>query len=254
MIGDICGRVGRQTAGHFIPFLKQHYKIDAVIANGENAAGGTGITEPIYSELLTMGIDVITSGNHVWDKKEIFSFIDSADKLVRPANYPPGTPGQGYHLLKINGLILAIINLSGRTFMPPVDCPFRTVDTLLEQLRYQADMFIVDFHAEATSEKMALAWYLDGRISCLIGTHTHIQTADERLLPAGTAYITDAGMVGPWNSVLGVDKDLVIQKFITGLPVKFTLAHGASIFNALLIDIDECSKKAKSIIRINEKM
>lgn len=254
IIGDICGRAGRQTAGHFIPLLKRRYPIDIVIANGENAAGGTGITAPIYSELLSMGIDVITSGNHIWDKKEIFSFIDSADRLIRPANYPPGTPGRGYYLLKVNDITFAIINLAGRTFMPPVDCPFRTIDTILERLRDQADLFILDFHAEATSEKMALAWHLDGKISCLAGTHTHIQTADERLLLNGTAYITDIGMVGPWNSILGVDKDLVIQKFITGLPVKFSLAHGPNIFNALLIDIDEYSKRATSILRINEQI
>ncbi len=254
IIGDICGRSGRQTAAHFIPLLRQKYAIDVIIANGENAAGGTGLTRPVYNELLAMGIDIITSGNHIWDKKEIFSFIDTADKIVRPANYPPGTPGRGYYLLSVNNLTLAIISLAGRTFMPPVDCPFRTVDLLLNELHCHADLFVVDFHAEATSEKMALAWYLDGKISCMAGTHTHIQTADERILPSGTAYISDIGMVGPWNSVLGVDKDLVIQKFITGLPVKFSLAHGPGIFNAILVDIDENNKKATEILRINEKM
>jgi len=253
MLGDICGRSGRQAAAHFIPLLTKQYEIDVVVANGENTAGGTGITQPIYDELLAIGIDVITSGNHIWDKKEVFSFIDSAEKLLRPANYPPGTPGRFYSLLQIRGVTLAIISLAGRTFMPPVDCPFRTIDNILDQLRDQADLYIIDFHAEATSEKMALAWYLDGKISCLAGTHTHIQTADERILPAGTAYITDLGMVGPWNAVLGVEKDLIIQKFVTGLPVRFSLAHGPNIFNAIIVDIDEASKKAISVQRISEK-
>jgi len=186
----------------------------------------------------------------VWDKKEIFAFIDRADKLIRPANYPPGTPGRGYQTVDVNGTVVGVVNLSGRVYMPPVDCPFQTIDKILNEIGERCDFVVVDFHAEASSEKMALGWYLDGRVAAVIGTHTHIQTADERILPGGTAYITDLGMVGPWNSVLGVDKDLVIKKFVTGLPAKFQLAEGVVVFNAALVEVDELSGKALNIMRI----
>lgn len=250
IIGDICGRPGRQAAAHYIPLLRQEYQTDLIIANGENSAGGVGITAPVMDELLNAGVDVITSGNHIWDKKEILDFIDKAPRLVRPANYPPGTPGFGYTVLTKQQVRIAVVNLAGRAFMPPIDCPFREADEILTAIAEQADIIIVDFHAETTSEKMALAWYLDGRVSCLVGTHTHIQTADERILPNGTAYITDLGMVGPWDSVLGVDKDLVINKFLTGLPAKFHLADGRNVFCAVIVKIDEATGKATAITRI----
>lgn len=252
MVGDICGKPGRLAAAYCIPLLRQEYPIDLIIANGENSAGGIGITAPVMEELLSLGVDVITSGNHIWDKKEIMNFIGDDPRLIRPANYPPGTPGFGHTILTKNQVNIAVINLAGRAFMPPIDCPFREADKILSEISGQADIILVDFHAETTSEKMALAWYLDGRISCLAGTHTHIQTADERILTNGTAYITDLGMVGPWDSVLGVDKDLVIKKFLTGLPAKFSLADGRTVFCAVIVQIDEATGKAKAITRIQK--
>lgn len=250
MIGDICGRPGRQTAAHFIPILKKEYNLNLIIANGENAAGGVGITAPVLDELLSQGIDFVTTGNHVWDKKEIFDFIDKRERIIRPANYPPGTPGKGYNILSVGNHKVGIINLAGRVFMPPIDCPFRTADDILQRIKSQCKIILIDFHAETTSEKMALGWYLDGSISCVVGTHTHIQTADERILPKGTAYISDLGMVGPWNSILGVDKEPVIQKFITGLPARFNVASGTTVFCAVIIRIDTDTGKVNSIARI----
>jgi len=249
-VGDISGRPGRMAAAHFLPLLTQELGVNMIIANGENAAGGIGLTAPVFEEILAAGVSIVTSGNHVWDKKEIFAFIDRADKLIRPANYPPGTPGRGYQTVDVNGTVVGVVNLSGRVYMPPVDCPFQTIDKILNEIGERCDFVVVDFHAEASSEKMALGWYLDGRVAAVIGTHTHIQTADERILPGGTAYITDLGMVGPWNSVLGVDKDLVIKKFVTGLPAKFQLAEGVVVFNAALVEVDELSGKALNIMRI----
>ncbi len=253
MIGDICGRPGRYAAAHCIPLLKQEYNVDLIIANGENSAGGVGITSSVLEELLKMNIDMITTGNHVWDKKDIFNFIDQDHPLIRPANYPPGTPGKGYHILQIKNRKIGIINLAGRTFMPPMDCPFRVADQILSEIKDICDIIIIDFHAEATSEKLALAWYLDGKVSCIAGTHTHIQTADERILPQGTAYISDLGMVGSWNSILGMDKEPVIKKFLTGLPAKFNVAadHDA-IFCAIILQIDMDSNKVNHIIRIQK--
>lgn len=253
MIGDICGRPGRHAAAHFIPILKQNYNLDFIIANGENSAGGVGITAKVRDELLQMGINMITTGNHVWDKKEIFDFIDQENQLIRPANYPPGTPGKSYTITKVNNHNVGVINLCGRTFMPPVDCPFRAVDQILSEIKGLCEIIIIDFHAEATSEKLALGWYLDGKVSCVAGTHTHIQTADERILPQGTAYISDLGMVGPWNSILGVDKEPVIKKFLTGLPAKFTVATDDDIiFCAIILEINAHSFQVDKIIRIQE--
>lgn len=253
MIGDICGRPGRYAAAQCIPLLKQEYHVDLIIANGENSAGGVGITSSVLEELLKMNIDMITTGNHIWDKKEVFNFIDQDHPLIRPANYPPGTPGKGYHILQIKDRKIGIINLAGRTFMPPMDCPFRVADQILSEIKDICDIIIIDFHAEATSEKLALAWYLDGKVSCIAGTHTHIQTADERILPQGTAYISDLGMVGSWNSILGMDKEPVIKKFLTGLPAKFNVAadHDA-IFCAIILQIDMDSNKVNHIIRIQK--
>lgn len=252
MIGDICGQPGRRTAAHFIPILKEKYDLHLIIANGENSAGGVGITANVLEELLEMGIDCITTGNHVWDKKEVFNFIDTERSLIRPANYPPGTPGKGYHILSIQNRKVAIINLLGRVFMPPIDCPFRTADQILSEIKKTCEVIIIDFHAEATSEKLALGYYLDGQISCIAGTHTHIQTADERIFPEGTAYISDIGMVGSWNSILGMDKEPVIKKFVTGLPAKFNVAANTeSIFCAIIIKLDS-TNRITEITRIQE--
>lgn len=251
IIGDICGKPGRQAAMQYIPKIKEQYFIDMIIANGENSAAGVGITKKVLDELYGMGIDVVTSGNHIWDKKEIFQFIDDEPYLIRPANYPEGTQGKGYCIFEYQDKKIGVINLSGRSFMPMMDCPFQKIDEILSQLKEVCDLIILDFHAETTSEKMAMGWYLDGRITCLVGTHTHIQTADERILPKGTAYITDLGMVGPWNSVLGVDKDLIIKKFKTGLPVKFELAAGPTVFSAIVLETDDNAKhKVRSIKRL----
>jgi len=255
MIGDICGRPGRHTAAYFIPILKQEYSLDLIIANGENSAGGVGITAKVLDELLNMGINIITTGNHVWDKKEIFNFIDNDNPLIRPANYPPDTPGKGYHIVSVQNRKVGIINLLGRTFMPPIDCPFRTADQIISEIKDLCEIIIIDFHAEATSEKAALGWYLDGKVSCVAGTHTHIQTADERILPQGTAYISDLGMVGSWNSILGVDKEPVIRKFLTGLPVKFNVAaDDETIFCGIIIQINDFSSKVNHIIRIQKHL
>lgn len=250
MVGDICGSPGRQAAARHIPALRKKYEIDFVVANGENAAAGSGLTRKVLDELQRMEIDVITSGNHIWDKKEVFQFIDDEPYLVRPANYPPGTPGKGYCVFPWKEKKVGIINLSGRSFMPPMDCPFRAADALLAKLDHQCDLILLDFHAETTSEKMAMGWYLDGKITCLVGTHTHIQTADERILPKGTAYITDLGMVGPWNSVLGVDKDLVLKKFRTALPVRFEIAEAPNVFCGVVLSIDDASNRVQEITRI----
>ncbi len=253
IVGDICGKEGRAEAQKWIPILHDEYNIDMVIANGENSAGGVGITKKVLDELFSIQIDVVTSGNHIWDKKEIFSFIDSEDYLIRPANYPPDTPGKGYCVFECKGKKVGVINLLGRTFMPAMDCPFRKADEIIGAIQKDCDYIILDFHAETTSEKMAMGWYLDGRVSCVVGTHTHIQTADERILPQGTGYITDLGMVGPWDSILGVDKDLILKKFLTGLPVKFELAKGSKVFSAIIIHINECNCKVEKIFRILEK-
>ncbi|HHZ16988.1 MAG TPA: TIGR00282 family metallophosphoesterase [Clostridia bacterium] len=251
MIGDIVGRPGRKATKYYLNAHAKNY--DFIIANGENAAGGTGITLEIFRELYDASVDFFTMGNHVWDKKEIYQFIEHEPALIRPANYPPDTPGKGSAVVKLPGNIkVGIVNLSGRVYMPPLDCPFRTGDALVEKIRRETPIIIVDFHAEATSEKMALGWYFDGRVSAVLGTHTHIQTADERILPEGTGYITDVGMTGPYNSVLGVDKDLIIKKFLSQLPVRFEVADGDLQFNGVSLQIDEKTGKCLQINRIQE--
>ncbi|MDW7675253.1 MAG: TIGR00282 family metallophosphoesterase [Bacillota bacterium] len=248
MIGDIVGRPGRTAVIKLVNQLKIEYKIDLVVANGENAAGGNGITKEIYEELLEVGIDVVTMGNHVWDKKEIMSFISAADKLVRPANYPVGTPGQGYKIVTAkSGEKLGVINLSGRVFLSNLECPFTQVNKIVTEIKRITPNILIDFHAEATSEKVAFGWYMDGRVSAVCGTHTHIQTADARILPNGTAYITDVGMTGPRDSVLGVKKELVINKFITHLPVRFEVASGPAQLNGVVVMIDSQTGKAHNI-------
>lgn len=248
-IGDVVGRPGRNIIKNSIQKVKDNYHIDVVIANCENSAGGNGISKKVADELFSSGINVMTMGNHVWSNKEIFSFIDNEHRIIRPANYPTNTPGRGYNIFINNGFEYAVINLCGRVFMDNLDCPFRKVDEILEKLKTK--IILVDFHAEATSEKKAFGYYLDGKVSCVFGTHTHVQTSDERILPNGTAYITDIGMTGPYESILGVDKDLVIQKFITMLPVRFEVAKGMAQFNGIIVDVDEKTGKAINIERLN---
>ncbi len=251
LIGDVIGQPGREICEAILPRLKAKYGVDLTIANGENAAGGIGITEPVARELFALGIDVLTMGNHVWDKREIFDFIDREPRIVRPLNYPGHPPGQGSLLYSRPNLgKVGIISLSGRVFMGDLDCPFRSAQAEIRRLREQTPVIIVDFHAEATSEKVAMGWYLDGTVSAVVGTHTHVQTADERILPGGTAYITDLGMTGPMDSVIGVKKELVIEKFLTQMPTRFTVAKGDMVFSAVVVEIDQLTGQAGRIERI----
>ena len=251
LVGDVIGRPGRRAFREYVQKLRKEKKIDVVIANGENSAAGKGLTRTSLDELYSGGADIITTGNHVWDKKDVMEFIDSEPFLIRPANYPDGTPGKGYCLYPFKAKTIGVMNLSGRTFMPALDCPFQKAEELLKEMQGQCDLIFLDFHAETTSEKMALGFYLDGRITGLVGTHTHIQTADERILPRGTAYITDLGMVGPWNSVLGVRTDNIIYKFTTGLPVRFEVEdEGPRVFSAVIVETDDKTNQAVGIERI----
>lgn len=238
-----------------LPELKQKHHPDFIVANGENAASGRGITEKIANELFETGIDGLTMGNHTWDNKDIFNFIDQEDRMIRPANFPKGTPGKGYTVLKKNKKQLVIVNLQGRTFLPPLECPFTVAEKIIEEVKPKNTCILVDFHAEATSEKLAMGWHLDGKVSVLLGTHTHVQTHDETILPEGTAYVTDVGMVGPSEGILGVDREAVLRKFKTQMPVRFTPAKGLWQFHAVMVNIDEQSGKATNIelIRIYEK-
>ncbi|MGG4110805.1 2',3'-cyclic-nucleotide 2'-phosphodiesterase [Bacillus subtilis] len=249
-IGDVVGSPGRDMVKEYVPKLKTKYKPHFTIINGENAAHGKGLTEKIYHSLIQSGADAITMGNHTWDKKEIFDFIDDVPNLVRPANFPEGTPGKGITYVKANGKELAVINLQGRTFLPPLDDPFLKADELISEAAKRTPYIFIDFHAEATSEKLALGWYTDGRASAVVGTHTHVQTADNRILPKGTAYITDVGMTGPYDGILGMDRETIIKRFKTNLPVRFTVAEGKTTLSGVVIDIDDQTKKAVKIERI----
>jgi hypothetical protein len=253
-IGDIVGSLGRETIKRLMPWIEEKYRPHFIVANGENAAGGRGINAAIARDLYSWGVHGITMGNHTWDNREIFDFIDEEPRLVRPANLPPGTPGKGAMLLKANGKQLGVVNLIGRTFLPPADCPFRKADECLEALRKQTKNILVDFHAEATSEKIAMGWYLDGRASIVLGTHTHVQTNDLRILPGGTAYITDAGMTGPRDGVLGMATEGVLHRFVTGLPARFNVAEGKWMLNGIFVEIDESSGHATQVqhIKVDE--
>lgn len=251
MIGDIMGRPGRLAVKENLPGLISELKLDFIIANGENAAGGNGITKEIARELFGYGIDMFTMGNHVWNKREIIEYLPKEPRIIRPANYPPGTPGVGYNIYRTkSNIALAVINLSGRVYMQELDCPFRLIDEILQRIAGETKCIFVDFHAEATSEKVAMGWYLAGRVSAVCGTHTHVQTADERILPGGTAYITDLGMTGPKDSVIGVKKEIIIEKFLTALPKKFEVAGGPYQFNGLMIEVDELTGEALDLRRI----
>jgi 2',3'-cyclic-nucleotide 2'-phosphodiesterase len=249
-IGDVFGAAGRGLIARHLSDLVRTRNVDLTIVNAENSAGGFGVTPAIAQELLAYGADVLTSGNHIWDKREIYDFLDREPRLLRPHNYPAGLPGSGLFLAKArNGVTVAVINLQGRVYLPNIDCPFRKADHILEQLS-EVPVRFVDFHAEVTSEKMALGWYLNGRVSAVIGTHTHIPTADERILPGGTAYQTDTGMTGPFDSVIGVEKAPILSKFLTSLPVKMEAAKGLPELHGALVEVDEATGKAISIERI----
>lgn len=253
-IGDIFGRPGRTIVKDRLPELVKGNAIDLVIANGENAAAGFGITPALAEELFELDIDVITTGNHVWDKREIIEFFEMANgngmarRLLRPANYAADLPGRGVYEGQKKGVSYAVVNLQGRVFMASNDDPFRVADQLLKQIR--AKIIFVDFHAEATSEKISLGWYLDGRVSVVVGTHTHVPTADERVLPGGTAYVTDVGMTGPYDGVIGVKKELVVGRFLNNMPVRFEAATGDARLCAVIVDCDNVTGHARSIHRL----
>ncbi len=253
-IGDIVGRPGRRTVKNILKKIIEEEDLDLVIGNGENAAGGFGLSYETCQELLYAGIDVITLGNHTWDNKDIFNTLERETRVVRPANYPADTPGQGYYLAETTkGDLVGVINLLGQVFLEALASPFEVATELIDLIKPQTNIILVDFHGEATSEKMALGYYLDGQVTAVVGTHTHVQTADEQLLPKGTAYITDVGMTGPSNSILGIDPKIVVKKFITKLPVRFEVAKGATQFNGVIIEVD-LTGRATSIKRIQRNM
>lgn len=250
-IGDIVGRAGRQAIHECIQEIIEEYDVTFVVANAENAAGGVGITPNIARELFAAGIHVLTSGNHIWQKKEIVEYIRHEPRLLRPLNYPPGTPGSGMWLGVLpEGGTMAVINVAGRVFMEMDRCPFRSLEDVIEQLHQQTNYIIVDIHAEATSEKRALGWYLDGKVGAVFGTHTHVQTADEEILPQGTAYISDVGMTGARDSVIGVKKELVIQKFLTQMPVRFECSRQDPWLNGAIVTLDPQTGAALRIERL----
>ena len=250
MTGDVVGRCGRIAFANYTVKLKAEKKIDVAIVNGENVAGGKGLTYETFMDLLSGGADIVTTGNHVWDKKDVMQIIDREPYLLRPANYPEGTPGKGVCIYPHRTKNIGVINLSGRVFMDMLDCPFVKANEIIKDLKKNCDIIVIDFHAEATSEKLALAYYLDGKVTAVVGTHTHVQTADSQILPKGTAYITDLGMVGSLHSILGVRTESVIDKFLTARPVKFEVAEKPCIYCGILLDIDDTTNKAISIERI----
>lgn len=251
MVGDVVGKPGRQATVEGVPALRKEYGADFVIVNAENAAGGIGITPDIAEALFRQAeIDVITLGNHAWGKREIYPYLDEQPRLLRPANYPPGAPGKGFGVFSCSAGLVGVAALQGRTFMEPVDDPFRAADTILETLRARTRVIVMDFHAEATSEKQAFGWYVDGRASAVIGTHTHVQTADERILPEGTAYLTDVGMTGPADSIIGMRRDIVIPRFTSGLPARFEVEDEEAQLCAVLIDVEAETGCATHIERL----
>ena len=248
--GDVVGKAGRQILKQGLAKLREDQEFDLVIANVENAAAGFGVTPDIADQFFSWGIDVLTSGNHIWDKKEIIGYLGREPRLIRPINYPPTSPGTGRYVARTaSGTPVAVLNLQGRVFMPATDCPFRAAEQEVVRLAKQARVIFVDMHGEATSEKMAMGWFLDGKVSVVVGTHTHIPTADERVLPGGTAYITDVGMCGPFDSVIGIEREPSLARFLTGLPSKFETAKNNPWMNAVVVDIDESTGKARSITR-----
>ena len=253
-IGDIVGSPGRQAIKDLLPGLVKEYNLDFVVANAENAAGGSGITPKVAQELFAAGVDVLTSGDHIWKKRDVFEIIDQEERILRPLNFPGQAPGRGFGIFKKKNKAIGVINVQGRVFMEALECPFRAAGKAQEELAKETKVILLDIHAEATSEKIALGWYLDGLVSAVVGTHTHIQTADERILPGGTAYITDAGMTGPYDSVIGRQTQDVLQRFLTAVPTRFEVATENVQLHGVLLDIDQDSGKARVITRIQKKL
>jgi hypothetical protein len=253
-LGDVVGRPGRRAVREAVPRLLAAGEAEFVIANGENASGGVGVDPQAAEELFSAGVDVVTSGNHVWRRREIAEYIDRPGcSFTRPANFPPGVPGKGWVVKESrSGVAVAVLNLMGRVFMEALDCPFRAADALVPLLREKARLVVVDMHAEATSEKAAMGWYLAGRVSAVLGTHTHVQTVDEEVLPGGTAYVTDVGMCGPRDSVIGMKKEAVLERFLTGMPTRFEVASGPPVLQGVIVEVDEGSGQARGIRRVWE--
>jgi len=251
-IGDIIGEPGRIAVTMLLPHYCKTECIDLVVVNGENSAGGFGITQKVAEEMFALGVDAITLGNHTWDRKEALDVLNHPN-IVRPANYPPEVMGKGYTIVTAeNGVKVGVINLMGRVFLSTLDCPFRTGESVLKEVKKHAGVVLIDFHAEITSEKQSMGWFFDGRVSVVVGTHTHVQTADERILPGGTAYITDVGMVGGRDGVIGITKEPVLRKYLTQLPAKFEVSRRDVIFNAVVIEVDDTTGKSVSIKRVNQ--
>jgi hypothetical protein len=253
VVGDITGKPGRRILKETLPRLRRENGVALVVANGENAAAGAGITSELAEEIFASGVDVITGGNHIWHQRGAFELLDGHDRILRPLNFPAGVPGRGATVVAAeDGSRVAVMNLQGRVFMAELDDPFRAARAEAERLSTETRLIVVDFHAEATSEKIAMGWHLDGHVTALVGTHTHVQTADERVLPEGTAYITDVGMTGPRDGVIGMDRDIILERFLTQLPARFEVAKGPAQLNAVLIEADEETGRARSIVRIQE--
>jgi 2',3'-cyclic-nucleotide 2'-phosphodiesterase len=250
-IGDIYASPGRQVVAQYLSELQVQYQVQCTIANAENSAGGFGVTPQIADELFSLGVDAITTGNHAWDKREFYDYMEHNPRVVRPGNYAPGLPGRGLMYVDArNGVKVAVMNLQGRSLMTPLDCPFRKADEYLSEIPASVKVRFVDFHAELTSEKVAMGWHLDGRVSAVVGTHTHVPTADTRILPGGTAYQTDCGMTGPYEGVIGADKDIVLRKFLTAMPVRLEAAKRGGELHAVLVDVDEETGKARRVERV----
>lgn len=252
VIGDVLSKTGRQALKNGLPELKEKLGVDFCTANVENGAGMFGVTRKVIEEIKSSGVDVMTSGNHIWDKQEGISLLDERTDILRPANYPPGVKGRGWRVYDAGPVKVCVINLQGRTYMPDIDCPFRTADKVLAELDPGVRVRIVDFHAEATSEKLALGFYLDGRVSVIAGSHTHVPTADERIFPGGTAYQTDVGMAGPFNSVIGVKPEQVIERFLKGVNVRFQVGGDTPVIQGMLVDVNESTGMARNVERIHE--
>jgi len=250
-IGDIVGKAGRKAIEGVLEEVVAEHEVDFIIANGENAAGGMGLTPPIASEILSEGVDVITSGNHIWAKKEIVPFLEDESRVLRPANYPAGVPGRGAGIFRArNGKKIGVLNLEGRVFMKHLDCPFRVGEKEIERLKQETDILVIDFHAEATSEKVAMGWFMSGKVSAVLGTHTHIQTCDEKILNGGTAYITDVGMTGPLDSVIGIRKDVALDRLLTQIPWKFDVATEDIELQGVVVEVDAKTGRSNHIQRI----
>ena len=251
IVGDVVGKPGRQILADKLKTIKEELDIEGVVVNGENAAGGLGIVPEVCEEILSYGVDVITSGNHIWDKKEIVDYIDYQPRLIRPLNYPPGVPGKGWVMVERKGKKWIAANMSGRVFMPSLDCPFHRIEEELENFKKVTNLILLDFHAEASSEKIAMGWFLDGKVSCVFGTHTHVATADERILPQGTAYITDIGMTGAHDSVIGVKTEDILSRFLTQMPIRYQVAKDNVKLNGIVVEVDEITGRATEISRLS---